>query len=516
MKYSLNDKLANTNSLFDKEYFEDMDLNEDMEKIYSLISDEEEHNEYEKEMDLSRLRISNHKRYHKIKISLIEDLPNLFYLDVKEIKKIYNKINEKKILIANYEESEKNKYRLIQIEDKYKKLKDKVEIELKKIIKLNDQEQKLLNYDVLKNLNVDKDEKKKLLNYYDKLIIISSNLENNVFLDYKNEYKRRKYLDKIRKIMDKEEKILKDQAITKELKLLNSKIDDAIIKLNYKIDYLNKLIKDDSEYKDDYSKFKTLCNTITSYDKENIEEARDTYKILCLQGKLDIFINKFENAFLQEIEKNIKGKNYEKLEEELNKIKEIVGLIENNYYDILNKEDARYIRNIKRDIKSKIINVKEEIININNLIKRIWHSYLTNIYSYNSNNDYHFICSNNQFIEPIYESILITKDIINNVDSYSDYQIGFICNNVDNIMYITNNNDVTEVKAEEKKLLKLPIEIENNFKSFSECYKIALDGNNTVLTAVYFIDDNDIDKLSKAVELANTYDIPLIRLKRDN
>ena len=62
MKYSLNDKLANTNSLFDKEYFENMNLNEDMEKIYSLVSHEEEYNEYEKEMNLSKLRIDNHNQ----------------------------------------------------------------------------------------------------------------------------------------------------------------------------------------------------------------------------------------------------------------------------------------------------------------------------------------------------------------------------------------------------------------------------------------------------------------------
>ena len=83
-------------------------------------------------------------------------------------------------------------------------------------------------------------------------------------------------------------------------------------------------------------------------------------------------------------------------------------------------------------------------------------------------------------------------------------------------MYITEKNDVMEVEESELDYLKLPNQIESNFNGFRESYKISLDGNNTVLTAVYFIDDGDLDKLNKAVELANTYNIPLIKFKRDN
>lgn len=73
-----------------------------------------------------------------------------------------------------------------------------------------------------------------------------------------------------------------------------------------------------------------------------------------------------------------------------------------------------------------------------------------------------------------------------------------------------------EVGEEELDYLKLPNQVENNFNNLKESYKIALDGNKTVLTAVYFIDDGDINKLNIAIELANTYNIPLIRMKRDN
>ena len=64
-----NTELANTNSLFDKEYFENMDLTEDMEHIYSLVKNEEEYEEYEKEMNLSKMRVDNHKKYCFLKIS---------------------------------------------------------------------------------------------------------------------------------------------------------------------------------------------------------------------------------------------------------------------------------------------------------------------------------------------------------------------------------------------------------------------------------------------------------------
>ena len=155
-------------------------------------------------------------------------------------------------------------------------------------------------------------------------------------------------------------------------------------------------------------------------------------------------------------------------------------------------------------------------MNLNNLIRRIWHSYLTGIYSYNPNEDYHFICSNNQFIEPKYETILITKELVDKVDDYGNYQIGFICNDTDNIMYITEREDIMEAEESEKEFLKLPNEVENSIIDFNNCNKISLDGNDTILTAVYFIDAGDNDKLNTALGLANTYNIPLIRLKKDS
>lgn len=512
MDYNFNDGLDNANSLFDKEYFENMNLDEDMEKIYSLIKDEEEYDDYEKDMNLSRMRIENHKKYHRIKLDLIEDLPNYFYLDVKNIKNIYSKINEKKLLTANYKESEKNKYRLLEISKAYDELKNKVEKELNKLIKSNNADQKLWDYSTFKNLTLDKDELKKVLNYYDTLLTITTKVFDNIFSEYKNEIIRKKIIDKIKKFLDEEAEKLKNSAKLREIALLNEKIEKQLITLNNKLEYLDKLVKENSEYLSDYDKFKVLCDTLINYDKNSLEEARETYKMICLQDKLDIFIKRFETLFLQEIENDIKGKNYEKFEQDKLKIKDIIKNIEKNYYEFLNKEEARYIRILKLDIASKIANINDAKEKINKIAKKIWHNYLTDVYLYNPSYDYHFICTNNQFIEPKDESILITKNFIDKIENYENYQIGFICN--DNILYVTEKEDIMEASEEEKKYLRLPNEVESNFISFNKCNKIVLDGNSTVFTAVYFIDDNDVDKLNTAIELANTYNIPLIRLKK--
>ena len=511
-----NIELDNTNSLFDKEYFEDMDLNDDMEKIYSLVRNDEDFIEYEKEINISKMRVENHKKYHNIKIKIFDNLPNSYYLEVKKIKKIYNEINEKKLLNSNYKETEEIKYKLIQLENLISQFTKKVEKNYQILVKENDNLQKSWSYNIFKNMNIDKEDKNKLLKYYEELVIISSNFKNNIIEDYKIELKRKKYIERICKILKKKELELISNEKNKELELLNRKIERPKEELDDKIRYLSKLIISDSKYIDDFNKFKKLCSTIKSYDPNNLEEARETYKLLCLQDKIDIFVKRLERLFLEEVNDKIKGDNYKLLEKDLDNISKTVNIIENNYYDILNKEELKYIRNIKRSLKNKIVNVEETQNKLNELIKQIWNKYLTDINSYDSNNDYHFICSNNQFIEPIYETVLLTNKIIDKLDNYGDYQIGFICNAANNILYMTNQKDIIDVEENEKKLLKLPIQIEEKIDNLNDCYKIALNGTKVVFIGVYFIDDGDLNKLTKAEDLSKIYNIPLIKIKRDN
>ena len=67
---------------------------------------------------------------------------------------------------------------------------------------------------------------------------------------------------------------------------------------------------------------------------------------------------------------------------------------------------------------------------------------MTDVFSYDQRNDFCFICTNNQFIDEKYQAILITKQMLERVENYSDYQIGFICNFNDNILYVTENDDI--------------------------------------------------------------------------
>ena len=125
------------------------------------------------------------------------------------------------------------------------------------------------------------------------------------------------------------------------------------------------------------------------------------------------------------------------------------------------------------------------------------------------------MCSNNQFMDPRYETILITKRELERVNDYSDYQIGFICRYDDNILYITENEDIMSVENyDDLSRLKTPLQLEQEFLNFKISNRIALNGFTTKLEAVYIINDGDINKYNKAKELSNMYGLPLIELKK--
>ena len=141
---------------------------------------------------------------------------------------------------------------------------------------------------------------------------------------------------------------------------------------------------------------------------------------------------------------------------------------------------------------------------------------MTDVFSYDPGNDFCFICTNNQFIDEKYQAILITKQMLERVENYSDYQIGFICNFNDNILYVTESEDIMLADNNDMSNLKTPKQIEQEFLNFKIRNRIALNGYITSISAVYFINDGDYIKYRKAVELANQYKLPLLILKKDN
>ena len=149
------------------------------------------------------------------------------------------------------------------------------------------------------------------------------------------------------------------------------------------------------------------------------------------------------------------------------------------------------------------------------VVRRIWKNTITDVHTFNNDEDYYFICSNNQFIDEKYQTILITKKEVNRVEDYGDYQIGFICDYNDNIMYITENDDIMTVDYNDMSNLKTPVQLEQEFINFKVSNRIALNGFKTKISAVYYINDGNMDKYRKAVELSNMYKLPLIELKKD-
>ena len=71
------------------------------------------------------------------------------------------------------------------------------------------------------------------------------------------------------------------------------------------------------------------------------------------------------------------------------------------------------------------------------------------------------------------------------------------------------------VDSDDMSDLKTPLQLEEEFINFKICNRIALNGYQTKITAVYIINDGDKNKYTKAIELANMYKLPLIELYKD-
>ena len=125
-------------SIFFDDYFETMDLNEDLEKFYQFINSEELNDEYEQNVKLCKIRNKNYKEYSSINILKYKELPENFSESVEEIIKLYNFINPKEILTTDYSNSININKILEKIFKCIEKLDKIVNIYLKKITEKND------------------------------------------------------------------------------------------------------------------------------------------------------------------------------------------------------------------------------------------------------------------------------------------------------------------------------------------------------------------------------------------
>ena len=506
--------LDDTSSFFD-DTLTNIDLNLDMQDIYKFMDDDKIKNKLEEESNLTNLRNENYKRYTAINILKYRDLPEDFSGNSNEIISLYDSININNLLNDTYENSNNIRTILNNIDRKIFILDNMIKTYLKELIKQNDMGQKKFSLVYFNNLNINDKLKKELINKYNDLVLQSSLVTDNIYEELKLQTKRKSYIDEISYLLNIEEKNSTDSLMSDRLKALNIVINIKIDKYNDKIHYLEDLIPESSKYTEDLNEFKTFYNKIIAYDDTSYEVAKQTFDIL--NG--DVLTNRIKN--LEEI--FIKDREDTKREEKF--IYEKVGIknlkislqyININYLNKLNEENKNIINYIEEKLKEESYDIEELNKALKLVVRSIWKEQITDVHSFNPNDDYYFICSNNQFIDPKYETILITKKEIERVDNYENYQIGFICSYNNNILYITENDDIMSVDKDDMSNLKTPLQLEQEFINFKICNRIALNGYITNVEAVYFIDDGNMDKYITAVELANTYKLPLIKLKKNN
>lgn len=509
--------ILNDNSTFEyfDEYFEKMDLNEELKKIYEIINDEESKNEFEIQSKLNKLRNANHKRYYDIDINKYKNLPEFFQDVVEDIFSLYNCIVPQELLLENLNEALNNKKILDNIFRRINRLNKMVNTTLKELNSKNDERQLKFSATYFKSLNINNDLKKKLLDYYNRLVLYNSVIVSDPYEDLKRQVVRDTYINEILKLLNlyEEEKV---NLLKKDrLKLLNEKIDIEINKHKNIIQYLEDLMPENSKHFKEFNDFKQFYNKIIAYDDKSYSNAKQTYEILSDNSRFKIMTNNFEELFVQEIDSRKKEENFILEKIGIKNIKMSLNYISNYYLDKLNNEDKKIIEKILCKINSNNFDLLGIRNQLEKIVKSIWKNTITSVYSYDPDKDFYFICSNNQFIDEKYQTILISSKEIDKVDDYSDYQIGFICSYNDNILYITENDDIMTVQYDDMSDLKTPIQLEQEFINFKVCNRIALNGYKTKIEGVYYINAGNKKNYRKAVELANMYKLPLIELKKD-
>lgn len=509
MKNTSSETIENTSTLFDT-----IDLNEDIKKIYELIDDEKLYDELEEQTKLSKLRNENHKRYHNINELRYHDLPHDFDNIVNNIFNLYNSINSKTILSDDSIGSNNTKILLDEIYALIEKLDIEVELYLKDITEENDLYQDKFNLAYFNELELDESLKKKIIDKYNDLVLYTSYITEDIYEDLKRQVKRKDYINEILKLLNKEDDNKQELIKQDELITLNSQIDNLIIKYKEQIQYLEDIIPNKSKYLNEFNNFKNYYNSIIAYDDMSYESVKKAFEILSDELRFKTYVSNFEELFTQEIIDKQKEETFIYENIGIKNLRNSLDYITANYMDKLDEECKGIIGYIFNKLNRDVYDLEELNKALNLIVKIIWNNTITDVYSFNPNEDYYFICSNNQFIDEKYQTILITKKEIDRVDDYDDYQIGFICGYNDNILYITENDDIMTVDSNDLSNLKTPLQLEQEFINFKVCNRIALNGYKTKIEAVYYINDGNMDKYIKALELANTHKLPLIELKK--
>lgn len=500
--------------LFD-DYFEKINLNEELVDFYKFINDDGLTEEFINEKQLMELRNNNFNRYSSINLINIENLPIEYNSIVLQIKNMYSFIKSSEILIDTYEEAIETKKIIDILENYLNQLKEIVEKELNLLeIQNNDRQQKLKNIDYS---FVDEKILANFLEKYNDLILFNSTIEDNIYDNYKRQIKRKKYINDLYRLINLEMEVSeKKHKDTELLSDMNKKIEFKIKEINEAIIYLEDLMLKNSKYKNEFDLFKNYFNSLIAYNDVDYKDVCRIYDILINNFKIKSLINYFEESFIKEIEYCRDEEKFIYDKYGIKNIKTSLDYISANYINMLTEEEKMLIEYLHEKVMSQDYNLEEIYNRIKLLTNNIWKKSITKVGSYNSEEDFNFICTNNQFIDEKHQAILITKKMLDRVTDYSDYQIGFICDYNDNLLYVTENEDIMTVDYNDMSNLKTPKQIEQEFLNFKVCSRLALNGYITKIAAVYYIDDGNNIKYKKAVDLSNQHKLPLIVLKKIN
>lgn len=485
------------------DFIEDNNISDELRNFYKLI--------YEEPSNLNKLIAENKEKYSYINLNEIEDLPEEFYNITKEIKKIYNFISPESLNNEDLDQAKENKKIIDILINHINNLKEMIKEESATLLKQNIERQ-----EKIKKINYSEIDKKTLVDILDKynnLIYYMYSKQNNIFNEYKKQLKIKKELNKIYRLINLE--IEHDYKLRDSIEDLKEKTFQELKKLYDKMVYLEDLMIEGSKYLKEVSDFKNLFLKITAYDDNNYNEVIKVYNFIKDNNVLSNKFNELELILINEREYNAKEQDFIFEKTGLRNIKISLDYISANYIDKLNYSSKQIINELYTDITDEDCNIYDAYRKLKRVVNYIWRITTTDIFSYELGNDFSFICTNNQFIDEKYQSILITKQMLERVENYSDYQIGFICNFNDNILYVTENDDIMNADDNDMSNLKTPKQIEQEFLNFKIRNRIALNGYITSISAVYFINDGDYIKYRKAVELANQYKLPLLILKKD-
>ena len=496
-------------------YFANLNLDGELNDI-SLQYNVEDEKEFNKKVYLNELRSDNHYRYYNVDFVKLDDLTEDINVYVRSIKDLYKLIDPKVLLTENEIQAEQHKVVIDKIYDYLSIIDEKVDNSLKELTPNNNVKQSKLSIELFKKAGVSSKTLNELIDLYSELVIVSSKLENDKYIDLKNQIKRKRNISKIYNLLNVKEPKIIDIDKCEEIDSINAKIDLAHRKYMDKIQYLGDIIPKGKEFKTRFGKLRNNILVLFSYDDRNILSARKVWSKLQNTKKIDDEIKDLEDIFIDEIERVKKEREFVFDKVGTKNIKRTLDYINVYYMDSLDEESKQVVSYITNNVNVGKYDVKYMNKALHIIIDDIWRKTLTDIDNYNLADDYYYICTNNPFIDEKYQAILITKKEIRKVNDYEDYQIGFVCGYNDNILYVTENEDIMSVRFDDMSNLKTPKQIEDEFINFKVCNRIALNGFKTKLLAVYFIDDGDNAKLEKAIELSNSYKLPLIKIKKDN